>query len=129
MSDIEEPLVHVVIARDESKKEDKPKPEQYGILKTFQSQLSTVAPPESVLPHSSKRIYAQCNVLGVIPTNSNVYLCDSYANAAPASGNPIGEQLQPGMTGVPIYGTTEVWLVAFGAGAPPFVSFHSIYER
>lgn len=111
----------------------KPLPQQnpdtfYSILKTYQSALPATAPPEEILPQSDKRTYASVTVLGVMPTQSNIYLCESVSNAQPASGNPVGVQLQPGMT-YPVGGTTSVYLVAFGAGVAPLVSVQSVYKR
>lgn len=116
--------------------DDRPVPEVkkenlYTILKTFLSAFPSVAPfptPENILPASDKRIYASVTVLGVMPTNCNIYLCGSLSDAQPASGSPVGVQIQPGMT-YPVIGTSDVWLVAFGTGAAPFVSVQSVYKR
>jgi hypothetical protein len=100
----------------------------YSIYKTYQSKGPTGDLPENILPASDKRVYASVTVLGVIPTNSNIYLCGSQSDAQPSSGNPVGVQLQPGMT-YPVMGTSDVWLVSFGAGAAPLVSVQSVYKR
>jgi hypothetical protein len=100
------------------------------ISKTY---LASTAVPESILGRSQGRTRATIAVLGTLPTNSMVVLCDNEADAGNAlrwtqNGTLAGAVLQPGQV-VDIRHQDEVWLAAVGAGTPPLVSVIAEFER
>jgi hypothetical protein len=99
--------------------------ETYTIVKTYQAGPI----PESILPQSAKRCSYFITVLGVVGTNGNVVLANSYADAQQVSAiyYASGAQL-PANTQVSGKGQTEMWLVSPFANAP-LVSVVSEYER
>lgn len=121
--------VHIV--QDDTREVSKSKFKDV-ISKTYLAGTS----PELILPRSPSRVEATISVLGVVPTQGNVILCDNEADAVAASvysgtvtGTTPGAALQPGMF---IYVThqDEVWLARLGtAGTPPLVSVIAVNER
>lgn len=61
------------------------------------------------------------NANGPNSGNSDVYLCETKGNAQQVNPQPQGARLGPGQDYV-FFGNTELYLVAFGNGAAPFVS-------
>lgn len=60
--------------------------------------------------------------------NSQVYLCMSLADAQQQNPQPQGFAMQPGDI-YETYGSTELWLVAFGSGTAPTVSVSQDMEQ
>lgn len=89
--------------------------------------------PELILPRSAGRRCATITVMGVVPTNSNIVLCDNEADAgaattyATAVGTMPGSVLQPGMF-ITVEHNDEVWLAKFGAGTAALVGVIAEYE-
>jgi hypothetical protein len=100
------------------------------ISKTY---LASATAPEGILGRSEGRLRATIAVLGTLPTNSQVVLCDNEADAGNAlrwtqTGTLAGAVLQPGQV-VDIRHHDEVWLAAVGAGTPPLVSVIAEFVR
>lgn len=121
MSDVEPVPVH--IKHDDTKPTGDvkgPPPDRVVTFKTYQTALNNVGnSPECILTQTCYRVKARVKVFGVYPTQALVYLCSSQSDAQQSP--PQGALLMPG-DAMPIYGTTQVWLVAFGAGLAPLVS-------